>query len=284
MLEDLEESNRNLKQAQVQLVQSERLASLGLLSAGVAHEINNPLSFIISNLNTLESYAGNIKTLLGRYSQLEASVADLNTTGVQELKEEIRQIKEKLEIPYILEDLPRLIAESCDGARRIKEIVQGLRTFSRADEAELESADINGIIDSTLKLVWNELKYKAEVVKEYGQLPPLLCHPQQLSQVFMNLMINAAQAIEKKGKITLKTYQKDSDIFIEVSDTGCGIPPEVLPHIFEPFFTTKEVGKGTGLGLSIVQGIIQAHGGTIRAQSRPGGGSRFTIRLPIVAT
>jgi two-component system, NtrC family, sensor kinase len=175
-----------------------------------------------------------------------------------------------------------VITESLDGSERVKKIVQGLKRFARMDEAEHKSADINECIESTINIVWNELKYKATLKKDYGNVPLTKCYPQQMNQVFMNLLINAGHAIEKQGEITIKTRDEDGAIWVEISDTGCGIPKESLDKIFEPFFTTKEVGKGTGLGLSITYEIVQKHNGEIAVKSEVGKGTTFTVRIPIV--
>jgi two-component system NtrC family sensor kinase len=179
------------------------------------------------------------------------------------------------------EDIKGLITESLDGSERVRKIVQGLKSFARVDEAEYKYADINECIESTINIVWNELKYKATLKKDYGNLPLTKCYPQQINQVFMNLLINAGHAIESQGEITIKTWAEDGSIWVAISDTGHGIPKEDLNKIFEPFFTTKEVGKGTGLGLSITYEIVQKHDGEITVESEVGKGTTFTVRLPI---
>jgi two-component system NtrC family sensor kinase len=275
----LKEAYEKLNQMQAQLLQSEKLASLGQLSAGVAHEINNPISFIHSNLGTLSDYVGDIKTLLSKYSELETAL-QLNK-GCVELLKMIQAVKEEMGLNSVLDDFDKIISESQEGTQRVRHIIQNLKDFSHLDKGKLELADINQGIESTLNIVWNELKYKAEVIKEYGTIPKIECFPQQLNQVFMNILVNAAQAIEAKGEIRIKTYQIGESVVVEISDTGVGIPKENLMHIFEPFYTTKEVGKGTGLGLSVVYGIIQRHKGEIEVESKVDKGSTFRVVLPI---
>ncbi len=256
------------------------MATIGRLAAGVAHEINNPTAFILSNLYTLGKYISNISSILAKYSQLESLIARSDNSSITGFHQELTLLKQNLELNYILEDMPKLISETHEGATRIKAIVQDLKTFSRIEEPEKSSLNPNEIIDSALRILWNELKYKADIVKEYGPLSHIGCYSQQLSQVFLNLFTNAVDAIKEHGTITIKTYEKGQDILIEISDTGSGMSKETLSHLFEPFFTTKPVGKGTGLGLSIVYSIIKNHKGDIRVESKLSEGTRFIIRLP----
>ncbi|HMK49329.1 MAG TPA: ATP-binding protein, partial [Thermodesulfovibrionales bacterium] len=175
-----------------------------------------------------------------------------------------------------------LIKESLEGTERVKRIVQDLKTFSHIDEAEWKMADVNTSIESTLNIVWNEIKYKATLRKDYGDIPLTICNPGQLNQVFMNMLINAAHAIEKQGEITIRTFRSDGYVNVSISDTGRGIPDDKIGRIFEPFFTTKEVGKGTGLGLSIAYDIIKKHKGYISVESELGKGSTFTVKIPVI--
>ena len=273
---DLERANNELKQTQSQMLQQEKMASIGQLAAGVAHEINNPMGFISSNLGTLGKYTDKLSEFINIQSRALESIDDVQKA------EELREARKRLKIDYILEDIRELIKESLDGADRVKKIVQDLKSFSRVDEAEYKMADINECIESTLNIVWNELKYKATVHKEYGDIPMTRCYPQQLNQVFMNLLVNASHAIEKQGEITIKTWNSGNTINVSISDTGCGIPEDKINRIFEPFFTTKEVGKGTGLGLSIAYDIIKKHNGEISVQSEVGRGTTFTVKIPVV--
>ena len=273
---ELEEAYGKLKASQATILQQEKMASIGQLAAGVAHEINNPIGFISSNLHTLNKYSERLLSFIEAQSRL---LGQLETAKAEELARLRRQLK----IDFLSGDIASLIEESLEGAVRVSEIVQNLKSFSRLDQQQRQAADINECLESTLKIVWNELKYKARVEKKYGNLPPLTCYPQQLNQVFLNLLVNAAQAIEEQGTITIGTRADEEGIEISIADSGRGIAPQHLDRIFEPFFTTKEVGQGTGLGLSIVYEIIKQHGGEISVASREGEGTTFTIRLPLHA-
>lgn len=269
---ELLEAHNELKSTQAQMLQREKMASIGQLAAGVAHEINNPVGFIMSNLGTLSKY-------VDRFTEY---INALKESIKVESKEELEKLNKKLKIDFITEDSKELVKESLDGTARVNKIVQNLRSFSRVDESERSASDINDCIESTLNIVWNELKYKAKVNKDYGELSLTKCYPQQLNQVFMNLLVNASHAIEKEGDINIKTWQQGNSIFVSVSDNGQGIEEENINRIFEPFFTTKEVGKGTGLGLSIAYDIIKKHQGEITMDTQVGKGTTFTIQLPIV--
>jgi PAS domain S-box-containing protein len=276
---DLEKAYRDLQTAHSRMLQQEKMASIGQLAAGVAHEINNPLAFIISNLGTFGEYSLELAQFHRAQQVLLRNLASASSGN--DTLGEIARLRETMDIDLILEDIGKIVVESLDGGNRMKQIVENLKSFARLDEAEYKMADLNQGLESTLNIVWNELKYKAKVTKSYGELSQTMCNPGQLNQVFMNLLINAAQAIEHQGEIDIATRQVGDTIVIEISDTGCGIPPDKLNRIFEPFFTTKPVGKGTGLGLSIVYDIVAKHGGEIAVDSRPGQGTRFTINLPI---
>ena len=275
-LKKLEDAYEELKTSQSKIFRQEKMASIGQLAAGVAHEINNPLAFISSNLGTLDKYINRLVDFIQTQSEVIKSLKDAD--AVKKLKKKRKELK----IDQVLEDVKGLIAESLDGSERVKKIVYELNCFSRMDEEEYKKADINECIESAINIVWNELKYKATLKKDYGNLPPIKCYAQQINQVFINLLINAVNSIEEQGAITIKTWNKDKSIWIAVSDTGRGIPQESLSKIFEPFFTTKDVGKGTGLGLSITYEIIQRHKGDITVKSEVGKGTTFTIRIPIV--
>jgi signal transduction histidine kinase len=211
--------------------------------------------------------------LLAAYELLEESAVD-------EALLDIRLLKQEIDTAFLREDIGALLNESLDGLQRVKRIVQDLKDFSHVDKTELESANLETGLESTLNVVWNELKYKAKVVKEYAGMPHIDCFPSQLNQVFMNLLINAAHAIEDQGQITIRTGYGDDDVWVEVEDTGKGIAPELLGRIFEPFFTTKPVGQGTGLGLSLSYGIVHKHHGRIDVSSVVGKGSVFRVVLP----
>jgi len=277
---DLETAFQELKNAQSRVLQQEKMASIGQLAAGVAHEINNPMGFIISNLNSFNKYTEKITTFLK--FQAEAVEALVSGSDSREITENLEKQKKLLKLDYVLEDLGSLINESMEGAERVRRIVQNLKSFSRLDESEFKMAEINGGIESTINMVWNEIKYKANLNRDYGDIPQTYCNLGQLNQVFMNLLINASQAIETRGEITVKTSSDDKNLFITISDTGTGIPADKLPRIFEPFFTTKAVGKGTGLGLSIAYDIVKKHNGEIKVESEVGRGTTFMISLPIM--
>lgn len=272
--QELALAHDTLKQSQAHILQQEKMASVGQLAAGVAHEINNPMGFISSNLSSLAKY-------LERLTEFTRTLEEKLRQAPPD--EELAALRKKLKIDYIMEDAVHLVEESLDGASRVKKIVQGLKNFSRIDQAERLAADLNDCLDTTINIVWNELKYKCEVKKEYGELPPTVCNPQQLNQMFMNLLVNAAQAIETKGEIRIKTWADQDFISIRISDTGCGIPPDKIKRIFEPFYTSKEVGKGTGLGLSIVYDIVvKNHQGDIQVESEVGKGTAFTVKIPVI--
>ena len=272
--QELALAHDTLKQSQAQILQQEKMASVGQLAAGVAHEINNPMGFISSNLSSLAKY-------LERLTEFTRTLEE--KLRQEPPDEELAALRKKLKIDYIMEDAVHLVEESLDGASRVKKIVQGLKNFSRIDQAERLVADINECLDTTINIVWNELKYKCEVKKEYGELPPTVCNPQQLNQMFMNLLVNAAQAIETKGEIRIKTWADQDWIYTRISDTGSGIPQDKIKRIFEPFYTSKEVGKGTGLGLSIVYDIVvKNHKGDIQVESEEGKGTTFTVKIPVI--
>lgn len=277
--EALETTLSRLKETQAQMIQSEKMASIGQLAAGIAHEINNPVGFVSSNLNTLGGYIDDLKTMIAEYRSILGQAASSHVP-LEGIDRALHQEAE-LGIDFILEDLPQLVRESREGLDRIRKIVIDLKDFAHPGEDTLKLADLNQNIDSTLNIVWNEIKYKAVVRKDYGDLPQVNCYPQQLNQVFMNLLVNAAQAISEKGEIHIATRTEGETVIVTISDTGCGIPPENIHRIFDPFFTTKEVGKGTGLGLHVAYNVIRKHNGTIAVESTPGKGTTFTIRLPV---
>ncbi|MHB1678424.1 MAG: ATP-binding protein [Sulfuriferula sp.] len=291
LLRALEQSNRSLhaekskqkmlieqlESAQGQLLQSEKMASVGQLAAGVAHEINNPIGYVYSNLNSLEKYVQEVFSLVDIYAQAESQIMD------EVLRSRIQAVKAQLDMDFLKEDLQALMRESKEGIVRVKKIVQDLKDFSHVDASEdWNFANIQAGMDSTLNIVNNEIKYKAEVIKEYGDIPDVECLISQLNQVFMNILVNAAHAIEERGVITVRMgQQNDNEVWIEIADTGQGIAPENIKRIFDPFFTTKPIGKGTGLGLSLSYGIVQKHHGRIEVRSELGKGSVFKIYLPV---
>ncbi|MFA7399834.1 MAG: ATP-binding protein [Sideroxydans sp.] len=275
-LVELQQLNTQLEEAQNQLMQSEKMASVGQLAAGVAHEINNPIGYVYSNLGTLEKYVQDTFGLLDLYEQAEGAITD------GEVRARLKAAREKLDIVFLKEDLGALMEESKDGITRVKKIVQNLKDFSHVDATdEWHYSDLHNGIDSTLNIVNNEIKYKADVVKEYGVIPDIECLCSQLNQVFMNLLVNASHAIEERGTITIRSGHQGDEVWVDVVDTGKGIAPENLKKIFDPFFTTKPIGKGTGLGLSLSYGILQKHHGRIEVRSELGKGTTFRVWLPI---
>lgn len=278
-IHELTELNQRFEIMQTQLLQSAKLAGIGQLAAGVAHEINNPVGFVSSNLYTLEKY---LRDLLGVAAAYAAAEQICDGAGMGAAFDEVRRLKKCVDFDYLSQDASDLIAESTDGLTRVKRIVQDLKDFSHVDASdEWVWADLHRGLDSTLNIVSNDLKYKCEVKKEYGALPDIYCLPSQINQVFINLLVNAGHAIEESGTITLRSGHEGEQVWIEIGDTGRGIAPEHLQWIFDPFFTTKPIGKGTGLGLSLAYGIVQKHHGRIEVQSEVGKGAAFKVWLPI---
>jgi two-component system, NtrC family, sensor kinase len=283
---ELKNTLKRLEETQAHMIQSEKMASIGQLAAGVAHEINNPTGFVSSNLKTLLDYQQDIAKLIGKYHMF---ADNLQKNGMfdslsDEVKENIQELKvfeDDIDLQYILEDITDLIGDCREGTDRIKKIVLDLKDFAHPGEDKIQTLDINNGLESTLNVVNNEIKYKATVLKDFGDIPAIKGYPQQLNQVFMNILVNAAQAIEKKGEITIRTAQVENQVEVKISDTGSGIAEENLQKIFDPFFTTKDVGKGTGLGMNIAYNIVKKHHGTIAVDSQVGKGTTFTIRLPV---
>ncbi len=278
----LQESSRQLAEKQAQLVHSEKMATIGQISAGVAHELNNPIGFVMSNLGTLAEYAGTIKHALGACQAVLAADADASGALPADAAAQLSAL-DPGDLDFVIEDLDDLIDESLEGCVRVRDIVQNLKGFARADETAPRPVDLNGCVTSTLKIVWNELKYTCEVATEFGDLPPVTCLPGPINQVIMNLLLNAGQAIAQQGTITVRTGHdpRAASAWIAVADDGGGIAPDRLTRIFDPFYTTKEPGKGTGLGLYICHTIIEEHGGRIDVASTEGEGTTFTVTLPI---
>ncbi|PKM35500.1 MAG: histidine kinase [Gammaproteobacteria bacterium HGW-Gammaproteobacteria-10] len=274
---ELQQALTRLQELQQQLMQSEKMSSIGQLAAGVAHEINNPIGYINSNLTSLKNYIEDLLELVEMYENIDAVCNDA------ERIDPLQAFKRQIDLPFLKEDVLDLLSESREGAERVKKIVQDLKDFSHVGgDDDWQWADLQACLDSTLNIVHNETKYKADIIKEYGGLPRVWCLPHQLNQVFMNLLVNAAHAIEDKGTITIRSGTEDGGrIWIEIADTGKGIDPKHLNKIFDPFFTTKPVGKGTGLGLSVSYSIIKKHHGEIRLDSRVGEGTKFRIVLPV---
>ncbi len=274
-----------IRNTQAHMVHTEKMASIGQLAAGVAHEINNPVGFVGSNLNTLAEYQSDLSLLIQEYRKLMRELKESPDAGkcesILEQVQQIETLENDLDVDYLITDTNDLIEESIEGTDRIKKIVADLKDFAHPGEDKLKPSDINKNLESTLNVVWNELKYKATVTKDFGELPYIICNPHQLNQVFMNILVNAAQAIEKQGEIAISTRAVDDAVEIKFRDTGSGIEPKSVGRIFDPFFTTKEVGKGTGLGLHLAYNIIKKHNGSVNVESELGVGTTFTIRLPV---
>lgn len=276
---DDKQSEKALLDLHAQLLQQDKLATIGQLAAGVAHEINNPIGFVSSNMVTLTKYIEKYDSYIDMIEQ------EIRACSAGVLPAQIRELRRSLKLDYVMRDIKVLVEESNEGIERVKRIVQDLRTFSRSDTATYGKADLNQCLDSTINIIMNEIKYSAELRREYGDLPLVSCNVQQINQVFMNLLINAVHAIQAKGEeigeIVIRSWSDVDNVFVAVADNGCGIAAENRNRIFDAFFTTKEIGKGTGLGLSISENIIRKHGGEITVASEEGKGSTFTVRLPL---
>ncbi|MDD3013018.1 MAG: ATP-binding protein [Candidatus Gastranaerophilales bacterium] len=272
--DQLENAYGELKEAQSLLVQNEKMSSLGQLTAGLAHELNNPINFIYGNLSHFKNYSGDLIKIIQGYEEISAALSN-------EDNEKINQVKEDLEYKFILEDLPALIKSCQDGAERCKQIILDLKNFSRLDEAMIKEVDIHEGIDSTLNILHHKIKNKVVIHKEYGNIPKLSCYAGQLNQVFMNILDNAVQAVKENGDIYIKTYTENNSVAIIIEDNGSGIDKDHLSKIFDPFFTTKPVGEGTGLGLSISYKIIKKHNGNIVVESEEGKGTKFILTFPL---
>jgi two-component system NtrC family sensor kinase len=277
-----------IAQLQRQVLQTEKMASIGQLAAGVAHEINNPMGFIHANLFQMAEYVADLRRVFSAVDDLRKAVARGEPGEMREAAGRLDAAAEESQVDFLLGDLAKAIRESQEGSERIRHIVQDLRDFSHLDTGERGLADINQCLDSTANIVWPMMKHLVVLEKEYSEIPSVACYPMQLKQVFMNLLVNAFQAIEEKiggraetGLIRLRTELRGDSVVVSVSDTGIGIAPENLPRIFDPFFTTKKVGVGTGLGLSSCYSIVRRNGGIITVESEPGRGSTFQVRLRV---
>lgn len=273
---ELRQAYLRLNGTQEKLLQSEKMASIGQLAAGVAHEINNPIGYVHSNLGSLQEYLRSLFTVIEAYERA------LRAPEPKLLIPEIDDIRDRLDIDFISRDLPQLMAESREGIERVTRIVRDLKDFSYSGRDESwKLVDLHAGLESTINIIWNELKYKVTLQREFGQLPLVECLPSELNQVYMNLLLNAGHAIAERGAITVRSGVDGDHVWVEFEDTGGGISPELRQRIFDPFFTTKPVGSGTGLGLSISYSIINKHHGRIDLDSTPGVGSRFRVVLPI---
>jgi signal transduction histidine kinase len=279
------EKTREIQETQIRLMEQEKLASIGQLAAGVAHEINNPIGFVQSNLNTLSEYAAD---LLGLLDDVEEGLGRLERAAPDDLQELCRTLcrrladaKEARDYDFVQKDMTKVIRDSLQGTGRIAEIVNDLKAFAHLDKTEREPADLNRGIRSTLNILRNDLRERIEVVEDLAPLPFVLCHPQHMNLVFLNLLRNAIQSIAERGRIYIATRFEEDHVRIEIRDTGEGIPERHLKRIFDPFFTTRPVGQGTGLGLNAAYNILRAHGGTIGVESEEGVGTVFTLRIHV---
>jgi signal transduction histidine kinase len=279
---ELEQAYSQLKSSQLALVQSEKMASLGQMVAGIAHEINTPLGYVQNNVAVGQELFLQVQSMIAGYESLVDNLTDEKASEDQLAAQmrQVAQMRNDVNAQEMLGEMQGLMADSLYGIGQISELVHNLKDFSRMDAAAKDAVSLNDCIESALKIGHNVLKNKVEVIKELGELPKLTCAPSQLNQVFLNLFTNAAQAMEKQGKLLIKTWAINNAVHVSVADNGKGIPQENLARIFDPFFTTKPVGEGTGLGLAITHQIIQQHGGEIRVDSRVGAGTCFHIKLP----
>ena len=278
----LENKITELEQTRAQLIQSEKLASIGQLAAGIAHEINNPLGCMYANLDVLSGYINNITQLISANQQLTTQLrqTQLSDTITEQLNH-IEQLQTQLDINYILTDMPELISEALSGTERVKEIVADLKDYSHMRQHAMAFEDINQLIEQAISISNNETKYTLHINKQFSPIPKVECWRGKITQVILNLLLNANQATNDDGQITISTNADEQYVYINLKDNGCGISQENLPKIFDPFFTTKDIGKGTGLGLHICHTIICGHGGTISATSTLNKGTQFNIKLPI---
>ncbi|MEJ2616430.1 MAG: ATP-binding protein [Ignavibacteriaceae bacterium] len=276
---NLEDALSSLQKVQGQLIHSEKMASIGQLTAGIAHEINNPLVFVSSNINRFNEYFNDINLILDKWRLFGKSFISSND-GNDKINE-LEEMEKQIDLEFIRRDFNELMKYNLNGVERIKNIVQQLRGFSYSEEENISEENINLVIEETLSLVWNEINSKVEILQNYGDLSPVECNVGELKQVFVNLLINAVNSIKEKGQIIIDTFSLKDNVFIRISDNGCGIPAENINKIFDPFFTTKPLNKGTGLGLWICMSIIKKHEGLINVTSELGKGSTFEIKLPL---
>jgi len=280
--DELGDAYQHLKASQAQLVQSEKMASLGQMVAGVAHEINTPLGYVRNNVEVVQEMFAGVRDFVAAGERLVDSLAEGegDDRAVTEHLVNVSELRRELALGEMLSDMSALFEDTFYGIGQVAELVASLKDFSRVDQASVDNVNLNECIDSALTIGKNALKHRVEVIRQYGEIPTVSCAPSQINQVFLNLLTNAAQAMDGRGKVLLKTWADEAGVYASVEDNGCGIPEDVLPTIFDPFVTTKAIGEGTGLGLSICYQIIERHGGQIRVASRPGVGTKFVIVLP----
>jgi two-component system NtrC family sensor kinase len=282
---EVQKKTAEIKAAHVYLMQQEKLTAIGHLAAGMAHEINTPLGFMVSNLNTLNNYAADIGTLLGAYRKMSAMVGEGQVesaaTHLDAQRKAVAEVENELDGDFMMEDLVALAAESLEGARRIQKIVGDLMKVARPGEKALEWVDVPASLEAVLTIINDRIGQNHSIVKDFGVVPGVLAVPRELNQVWLHLLLNAVEASGGPGTIAIVTRLVDDHVAVTISDTGCGIPAENLAHIFDPFFTTKPVGEGTGMGLHLAYQIVHQYGGKITAASTPGQGSVFTVLLPV---
>lgn len=282
--ETLKNAYNTLKDQKAQLVQQEKLASIGMLAAGVAHEINNPVGFVKSNLQTLQDYTKSYTKVLQAYRALTKLIANKGQDAtIKQSLEDLQLLLEATDLDHIANDGVACIEESLSGVQRIEEIVNNLRDFSRSDSEDRVRVNVNESLEAAIKLVWNEVKYNVEVIREFEEVPEVWAINGQIVQVLVNIIFNAIQAMERQGQLIIRTSSDSYFVHIDIIDSGPGIEDEHLTKLFDPFFTTKDVGTGTGLGLYISHGIIDKHKGKLQAFNDSNSGARFRISLPIEA-
>mgnify|MGYP003564593054 CR=1 FL=1 len=277
--EEVERKTQTIQKALSKLAQHEKMASVGQLAAGVAHEINNPMGFIISNLNTLKDHK---EDLLSFFKACQDLISSNEHNKIMENLPAYRDLFEKLDIEYILSDLEAIIVESIEGAERIKKIVMDLKEFSKPGLCDVVLADMNNLVNTILRVCKTYIGEDVPIKASLSPLPQILCHPQEINQAILNILLNAVQATGKKGQIFIQTQLVENQIEVSIQDTGCGIAEDELPKIFDPFFTKKDVGIGTGLGLTYAYNIVRKHNGTIKVDSKINSGSKFTLRFPVI--
>jgi signal transduction histidine kinase len=280
---------QEIRDTQVFLLQQEKMASIGQLAAGMAHEINNPVGFVVSNLHTLKSNTDDLCALIREYQELvDLTATELgglkNAGPIEEKLSSIDQLRNTIDIDFVVEDTADLIGESLDGAKRVKDIVQSLQNFTHPSVENAESADLNQCLDTTLSVLSSQLGAQVNIQRDYAPLPPLKCHMRDVNQAFFNIIKNAIQAVDAAGEITLRTRRLGDEVAVSISDNGFGIDAGILGRLFDPFFTTREVGAGAGLGLTQAYNTVRSHGGEITVQSAPGEGSTFTVKLPLTGS
>ncbi len=280
--ERVREATRELESRQAQLIQSEKLASLGQMAASIAHEINNPVGYVSSNVSTLGGYISVMRRLLETYLQVEETLGAEVPEPVAELLERARTLREQERLEELLQDMDDLLADTQEGTARIREFIQDLKTFVREEAGTPQQADLNKLLQVTLRMLRHELKHKCQVRLDFGPMPLMRCFPTQLNQVFMNLLVNASQALDPRGEIHITTRREGNEAVVRIRDTGRGMAPETMEKLFTPFFTTKPPGQGTGLGLSICYAIVNRHKGRIEVESELGKGTTFAVRLPLI--